>query len=310
MDRMMKLDLGEVSLDLWGFLLLLGASLLSLASLLAPWLSLASNLLPAERFDLSLWGGCVVQEGGPLQCRPHPGLLALPSHLLWARVLTGLSLGSGLLALLLTAPGLQGVHSWGPRHKRALRGVGGALSLVAGLLVLVPVWHVACLATLSRYDPSLPPVAPRWEGAGALYSGWAAAGMHLGAGALLITSCYRRGGKERTPTPKRAPSGGQRMLEPRLSGGPATTEPPLSGGPATTEPPLSGGPATTGPPLSGGPATTGPPLSGGPATTEPPLSGGPATTEPPLSGGPATTGPPLSGGPATTGPPRSGGRYH
>lgn len=202
----MQLDVvGVFSPDLWGFLLLLGASLLSLTSLLAPWLSLATDLLPAERFDLSLWRGCVVHNGGPLQCRPHPGLLALPPHLLWARVLTGASLGFSLLALLLTAPGLQVVHSWGSRQKRVLLGVGGGLSLVAGLLVLVPVSHVARLASLSRFDPSLPPVAPRWEKGGALYSGWVAAGMHLGAGALLIATCYRQRGGAPETDPRGAP---------------------------------------------------------------------------------------------------------
>ncbi|KAK5930038.1 hypothetical protein CesoFtcFv8_000275 [Champsocephalus esox] len=210
----MQLDVvGVFSPDLCGFLLLLGASLLSLTSLLAPWLSLATDLLPAERFDLSLWRGCVVHNGGPLQCRPHPGLLALPPHLLWARVLTGASLGFSLLALLLTAPGLQVVHSWGSRQKRVLLGVGGCLSLVAGLLVLVPVSHVARLASLSRFDPSLPPMAPPLgEGRGAvqwLGGGWDAPGSRSPAHSYLLPSEGGRTGDR--PARGSPPPGGPRQ---------------------------------------------------------------------------------------------------
>lgn len=183
-------------LELSGVLVAAGGSLGSLAAtLMSGWLTLSSELLPAETFQLGLWGACVVQEGA-LECRPYPGVLGLPPDIQLARALMCLTLAAGLLGLLLAVPGMALVNSCGqhpdPRRcKRVLRAAGGALSLVAGALQLAPVSQLARRVAHSYFDPSLPEVAPRWEFGDALFCGWTAGALHLLGGALLITSCVR-----------------------------------------------------------------------------------------------------------------------
>lgn len=191
-------DPSVCALELSGVLICGGAWLCSLATALVPtWLTLSTDLLPAERYQLGLWGTCVVQDLGVLECRPHGGLLGLPPDIRLCRILMCVALAAGLLALLLAVPGLHLVNSCqslrGPpedrRRKRALKAAGGALSLAAGVLGLVPVSHIAHLAAARFFDASVPEVSPRWEMGGALFLGWTAAVLHLAAGMLLLTSC-------------------------------------------------------------------------------------------------------------------------
>ncbi|KAM8904935.1 putative claudin-24 [Spinachia spinachia] len=181
------------ALELWGVLVCGGAWLCSLATTLAPaWLTLSSDLLPAERYELGLWGTCVVQDAGALHCRPYGGLLALPPDIRLCRVLMCATLAAGLLALLLAIPGMHLVNGCPRRRKRALKAGGGVLSLAAGVLGLVPVSHMAHLAVARFFHQSAPEVAPRWDLGAALFGGWSAGVLHLAAGMLLLTSC--RGG--------------------------------------------------------------------------------------------------------------------
>lgn len=182
-------------LELSGVLVAAGASLGSLAAtLITGWLTLSSELLPTETFQLGLWGTCVVQDQGALECRPYNGVLGLPHDIQLARALMCVTMVTGLLGLLLAVPGMTLVNSCrrrpDPRRcKRVLRAAGGSLSLAAGALQLVPVSHVAHLAVQRYFDPSVPEVMPRWEFGDALFCGWTAGALHLLGGALLLTSC-------------------------------------------------------------------------------------------------------------------------
>lgn len=182
-------------LELSGVLVVAGASLGSLAAtLMSSWLTLSSELLPAETFQLGLWGTCVVQDQGVLECRPYNGVLGLPLDIQVARALMCVTLATGLLGLLLTIPGMTLVnscerHSDPHRCKRTMRVTGGTVSLVAGVLQLAPVSHVARVAVERYFDPSVPEVMPRWEFGDALFCGWTAGALYLLGGGLLLTSC-------------------------------------------------------------------------------------------------------------------------
>ncbi|XP_068458125.1 putative claudin-24 [Clinocottus analis] len=191
------MDSSVPALELSGVLLCGAAWLCSLATtLMSTWLTLSTQLLPTERYELGLWRTCVVQELGSLECRPYGGLLGLPPDIKLARVLMCAAVAAGLLGLVLAVPGTRLIDGCrGPpgdrRRKRALKMAAGALCLAAGALGLVPVSYVAHLAVLRFFDRSAPELLPRWEFGDALFCGWTAAALHLAAGALLLTSCLR-----------------------------------------------------------------------------------------------------------------------
>lgn len=181
-------------LELSAVLVMGSANLGSLAAnLMSDWLTLSSELLPAETFQLGLWGTCVVQDQGVLECRPYNGVLGVPPDIQLTRALMCVTLATGLLGLLLAVPGMTLVNSC-ERHldpnrcKRMLRVAGGTVSLLAGVLQLAPVSHVTRLAVQHYFDPSVPEVLPRWEFGNALFCGWTAGALYLLGGGLLLTS--------------------------------------------------------------------------------------------------------------------------
>ncbi|XP_035006408.1 putative claudin-24 [Hippoglossus stenolepis] len=191
------MDPRSVALELLGVLVSGGAWLCSLATtLMSTWLTLSTELLPSESFELGLWGTCVVQDLGGLECRPYDGLLGLPPDIKLARILMCMTLGIGLLAELLAIPGMHLVNGCGGQRdglscKRSLKVAAGALCLLAGFLGLVPVSYIAHLTVVRFFDESVPDVVPRWEFGDALFCGWMAGFLHLVAGTLLLTSCLR-----------------------------------------------------------------------------------------------------------------------
>ncbi|XP_054479671.1 putative claudin-24 [Anoplopoma fimbria] len=183
------------ALELSGVLICGGAWLCSLATtLMSTWLTLSTDLLPTESYELGLWESCVVQDHGALECRPYDSLLGLPPDIKLARILMCVTLAAGLLGLLLAIPGMHLVNScYDPledhRRKRALKMAAAVLCLVSGVLGLIPVSYIAHLTVLRFFDESLPEVVPRWEFGDALFCGWTAGVLHLVAGTLLLTSC-------------------------------------------------------------------------------------------------------------------------
>ncbi|XP_016097512.1 putative claudin-24 [Sinocyclocheilus grahami] len=188
------MDSGLWTLELLGVFFSLTACLCSLVTLMMPrWLTLSTELLPTESFQLGLWETCVVQDLGVTECRPYDSLLGLPSDIRLARILMCATLGTGLIALLFAIPGIYLVNSCRRTEsfeaKRTLKMLGGIFSVVTGILGLVPVSYVAHLTVLRFFDESVPSVVPRWEFGDALFFGWTAGGLHLAAGFLLVTSC-------------------------------------------------------------------------------------------------------------------------
>ncbi|XP_077371514.1 claudin-24 [Festucalex cinctus] len=180
------------ALELLGVALSACAWIFTLAATLrSAWLTLSTELLPTESYELGLWETCVVQDvQGALLCQRHDSPLALPRDIKLARVLVCAALCAGLLVLALAIPGSHAVNvRVDERPKKVMKMCGGALSIACAVLVLVPVSNVAHLAALRFFDESVPDVAPRWEFGDALYCGWTAGVLHLMAGTALLASC-------------------------------------------------------------------------------------------------------------------------
>lgn len=190
------MDLSIPALEVSGVLTAAGAWICSLATtLMSSWLTLSTDLLPTETYELGLWETCVVQDLGTLECRPYSSLLDLPPDIKLGRILMSVALAAGLLGVLLAIPGMHVVNSChrgvdGLRCKRVLKAAGGTLCLAAGILGLIPVSYIAHLAVVRFFDESVPDVVPRWEFGDALFCGWTAGVLHLVAGTLLLTSCW------------------------------------------------------------------------------------------------------------------------
>ncbi|KAJ8282490.1 hypothetical protein COCON_G00050090 [Conger conger] len=188
------MDAVVCALELLGMFVSIVAWLCSLSTtIMTQWLTLSTDLLPTESFDLGLWETCVVQDLGGMECRPYDSLLGLPPDIKLARILMCSALVVGILGLLLPIPGLHLVNSCkgpeGRRAKRVMKMLGGFFCLAAGVLGLVPVSYMAHLTVLRFFDESVPDVVPRWEFGDALFCGWAAGFLHLVAGVLLVSSC-------------------------------------------------------------------------------------------------------------------------
>ncbi|KPP65643.1 putative claudin-24 [Scleropages formosus] len=185
------MDAGVCVLELLGVFLSLAAWLCSLATAIMPqWLTLSTDLLPTESYELGLWETCVVQDLGGMECRPYDSLLGLPPDIKLARILMCLAVATGLLGVLLPIPGLHFVNSCcGEDECGAKRMLGGVFCFLAGALGLAPVSYIAHLTVVRFFDESVPDVVPRWEFGDALFCGWAAGFLHLVAGVLLVTSC-------------------------------------------------------------------------------------------------------------------------
>lgn len=181
-------------LELLGMIIGVGAWFCSLACTMMPsWLSLTTELLVVESYELGLWETCVVQEGAHTECRAFETLLGLSQNLTMARICMCISDALAILGLLIAASGLELVKSCGGSQgrqvKRGLKITGGVLGLIAGIVGLYPVSIVAHDAVVKFHDHSMPHVVPRWEFGDALFVGWAAGLFHVVSAILFFASC-------------------------------------------------------------------------------------------------------------------------
>ncbi|XP_013931125.1 PREDICTED: claudin-5-like [Thamnophis sirtalis] len=132
-----------------------------------------------------LWMACVVQSTGQMQCKVFDSILALSPQIQAGRTLMVIGAVLGLVALLVTVTGAQCTTCLrGAKIKDWIAGIGGALFLICGLLVLVPPSWFANTIISNFYDPNVEPSRKREMGA-ALYLGWAAATLLLLGGSLI-----------------------------------------------------------------------------------------------------------------------------
>nr|XP_057926712.1 putative claudin-24 [Doryrhamphus excisus]XP_057926713.1 putative claudin-24 [Doryrhamphus excisus] len=138
------------------------------------WKTMNSDLNEVENWYSGLWHMCLYTEEVGVQCKAYDSLLGLPVDLQIARVLMLVSVCIGGLALLVSLPGLNGVHmcSDQPGKRRRLLILGGVLSWVSGITTLAPVSIVAYTTVVEFWDAGFPDVMPRWEYGEAMFSGW------------------------------------------------------------------------------------------------------------------------------------------
>ncbi|XP_036975650.1 claudin-4-like [Acanthopagrus latus] len=165
-----------------------------------------ANIVTAQSVWDGLWLHCVLQATGQMQCKRHTTSKTLTSDFQAGRALTLISILAGLLGFIITLGGGGVVNcSDAPpdpleppttsRKKASL--LGGALSVLAGVLCLVSVsWSAA--ATVLVYNDPLVIAALKREVGSSIYIGWAASLLLLLGGALI---CFICGEKERTPPP-------------------------------------------------------------------------------------------------------------
>ncbi|XP_056133898.1 putative claudin-24 [Lampris incognitus] len=188
------MDACACALEMLGIFVYVGAWLCTLATTIMPqWLTMSTELLAIESYELGLWETCVVQEVGGMECRSYDSLLGLSYDIKLARILMCISLAIGLLGILVAIPGLYLVNSCkgqeGHQTKKILTTMGGVLGILAGVLCLVPVSYVAHLAVLQFFDETVPEVVPRWEFGDALFCGWVGGFLLIVSGLLLVSSC-------------------------------------------------------------------------------------------------------------------------
>uniref|UniRef100_W5NMN6 Claudin n=2 Tax=Lepisosteidae TaxID=7915 RepID=W5NMN6_LEPOC len=184
--------------ELLGMFFSVAAWLCLLATTFMSWLTLSTDLLQTESYQLGLWESCVIQDLGGMECRGYDSLLGLPHDIKLARILMCTAIAIGVLGLLLPIPGLYLVKTCkgheGERSKRILKVLGGLFSCLAGVICLVPVSLMAHETVLRFWDETLPDIVPRFEFGDALFCGWAAGFLHIVGGILLISSycCFRQ----------------------------------------------------------------------------------------------------------------------
>ncbi|XP_076127307.1 claudin-24 [Alosa pseudoharengus] len=155
------------------------------------WTTMNSDLNEMENWYEGLWHLCIFTEEVGLHCKAYESTLALTADKLASRVLMFISVGTGLLGVLVAFFGLEGVVDGVGQRRRLKRGLliaGGVLSWVSGLTTLAPVSLVAYVTVVEFWDEKIPDVVPRWEFGEAMFSGWIAGLLLVVGGSFLFVA--------------------------------------------------------------------------------------------------------------------------
>lgn len=153
---------------------------------------IGSNIVTAQTSWEGLWMNCVVQSTGQMQCKMYDSMLALPQDLQAARALMVISIIVGVLGMLLSVVGGKCTNCMEDETVKAkIMITAGAVFIVAGLLIMVPVSWTAHNVIRDFYNPMVASGQKREMGA-SLYIGWAASGLLSLGGGLLCCSCPPR----------------------------------------------------------------------------------------------------------------------
>ncbi|NXN25498.1 CLD5 protein, partial [Nycticryphes semicollaris] len=107
----------------------------------------------------------------------YDSILALPAEVQAGRALTVIVALLGLVALMVTVVGAQCTNCIRPgKVKSRIVIAGGAIYILCGVLVLIPLCWFANIVISDFYDPTVPSSKKREMGA-ALYIGWAATAL-------------------------------------------------------------------------------------------------------------------------------------
>ncbi|KAL2805331.1 claudin-17 [Daubentonia madagascariensis] len=163
-----------------------------------------SNIIVFERLWEGLWMNCIRQAKVRLQCKFYSSLLALPPVLEAARALMCVAVALSLTALLIGICGMKQVQCTGSnkRVKAYLLGTSGALFILTGIFVLIPVCWTANIIIRDFYNPAIH-VGQKRELGAALFLGWASVAVLFIGGGLLcgFCCCNRKMQRHRYPAP-------------------------------------------------------------------------------------------------------------
>ncbi|KAK2525590.1 claudin-9 [Columba livia] len=149
---------------------------------------IGSNIVVAQVFWEGLWMNCVYETTGQMQCKAYDSLLELTSDLQAARALVVTSIFVALFAFLTAISGADCTRCVDDKDaKTRISIVAGAIFVLAGIMLLIPVsWSANSIVT-NFYNPMVPAALKRELGA-ALYIGWAASALLLFGGGILCCS--------------------------------------------------------------------------------------------------------------------------
>ncbi|XP_029029505.1 claudin-4-like [Betta splendens] len=150
-----------------------------------------ANIVTSQTTWEGLWMNCVTQSTGQMQCKIYDSFLALPAELQAARAFSVAAVIAGLLGVVLAVAGAKCTTFIGDETQKCRAAIAaGAVLLVSGLLVLVPVCWTATAVVRNFYSGATAD-AQRRELGPALYVGWGVAVGLVLSGGLLCTSCPR-----------------------------------------------------------------------------------------------------------------------
>ncbi|XP_041083362.1 putative claudin-24 [Polyodon spathula] len=177
------------------FVSLVGFVISFVTTFLPMWKTLNTDLNEMENWYQGLWHTCVFQDEVGLQCKAYDSFLALPADIVVSRVMMFISIGMGLLSLIVTMFGMDCVKLGEGKEemKKKLLILGGVLSVVSGITTLFPVSMVAYAIVSEFWDDNLPDIVPRWEFGEAMFSGWfAGLFLLLGGSFLFVSVCMMK----------------------------------------------------------------------------------------------------------------------
>ncbi|NWQ66438.1 CLDY protein, partial [Neopipo cinnamomea] len=145
---------------------------------------LGSNTMAPQSYSDGLWVTCAYEGTGQSQCRSYNSLLEITPDLQVARVMVVTSLITSFASILISLAGRDFASCMGGITKNRYTAVSGALFIVAGILILIPVSWTASNIINNFYAPMMPEAVSRDLGA-ALYIGWIATALLLSGGIIL-----------------------------------------------------------------------------------------------------------------------------
>ncbi|NXC43346.1 CLD4 protein, partial [Penelope pileata] len=146
------------------------------------------NIVVAQVFWEGLWMNCVYESTGQMQCKAYDSLLDLTSDLQAARALVVTSIIMSIFGLFTAISGADCTRCMEDKSSKGrISIVAGAIFVLAGIVMLIPVsWSANSIVT-NFYNPMVPQALKRELGA-ALYVGWASSALQLLGGGMLCCS--------------------------------------------------------------------------------------------------------------------------
>uniref|UniRef100_A0A8C5M9L2 Claudin n=1 Tax=Leptobrachium leishanense TaxID=445787 RepID=A0A8C5M9L2_9ANUR len=183
------------ALEIVGFLLALGGSLITAVSLAGGrWKSstFSDNIITSSVIYENLWKSCAEQSTGVSSCRNFDSVLALPAFVQACRALMIVSIILGLIACVLSLFGMKCIKvGSGDEYSKGKIALGGGLIFItAGLSCLVAVSWYAARVTSQFFDPLY--AGTKYELGSALYIGWAGSLLAILGGSFLCCSFKKK----------------------------------------------------------------------------------------------------------------------